>query len=79
MIENHWWQLYRAAVFEIDANNRLDRVRAAEDAIRSRASLGSQISSEERIEIQDAMCASLALRREFAQCSVDKIKCHGNA
>jgi hypothetical protein len=79
MIDNNWWKLYRAAVFEIDANERLDRVRAAEDAIRSRASLGSQVSSEERIEIQDAMCALLALRREFAQRPVDKIKCHGNA
>jgi hypothetical protein len=79
MIENHWWQLYRAAIFEIDANKRLDRVRVAEDAIRSRASLGSQVSSEERIEIRDAMCALLALRREFAQHSLDKIKYHGNA
>ncbi len=79
MIEDNWWRLYRAAVFEIDETKRPDRVRAAEDAIRSRASLGSQVSSEERIEIQDAMCTLLALRREFAQRSVDKINYHGNA
>ncbi len=63
MIENNWWQLYRAAVLEIDRNNLRDRVTAAEDAIRVRASIIGQVSSEERIAIQDAMAALLVLRR----------------
>ena len=71
MIENNWWQLYRAAVFEIDRNNLLDRVKAAEDAIRARASIIGQVSSEERIAIQDAMAALLVLRRELGHSRVD--------
>ena len=71
MIENYWWQLYRAAVLEIDRNNLRDRVAAAEDAIRVRASLVGQVSSEERIAIQDAMPALLVLRRELGHSRVD--------
>jgi hypothetical protein len=67
MIENNWLQLYRAAVFEINRSKLLDRVKAAEDAMRARASLGGQVSSDERISIQDAMAALLVLRRELAQ------------
>ena len=78
MIENNWRHLYRAAVLEIDRNKLLDRVKAAEDAIRARASLDGRISSEERIAIQDAMAALLVLRRELAQSPVDKIKRHGD-
>jgi hypothetical protein len=76
MIENKWWQLYRAAVFEINRSKLLDRVKAAEDAIRARASLGGQVSSDERISIQDAMAALLILRRDLAQSPVAKIKHH---
>jgi hypothetical protein len=76
MIENNWWQLYRDAVFEINRSKVLDRVKAAEDAIRARASLGGQVSSDERISIQDAMAALLVLRRDLAPSPVDKIK-HG--
>lgn len=76
MIENNWWQLYRSAVFEINRANLLDRVKAAEDAIRARASLGEQVSSEERNSIQDAMATLLVLRRELAQNAVARIK-HG--
>jgi hypothetical protein len=75
MIENNWWELYRAAVLEIDRNKLRDRVMAAEDAIRARASLGGQVSSEERISIQDAMAALLVLRRELGHSLVD-IKHH---
>jgi hypothetical protein len=71
MIENSWWQLCRAAVLEIDRNNLRDRATAAEDAIRVRASLVGQVSSEERIAIQDAMAALLALRRELGHSRVD--------
>jgi hypothetical protein len=77
MIENTWRNLYRAAVLEIDRNKLLDRVKAAEDAIRARASLDGRVSSEERIAIRDAMAALLVLRRELAQSPVDKIKRHG--
>jgi len=78
MIENNWRHLYRAAVLEIDRNKLLNRVKAAEDAIRARASLDGRVSSEERIAIQDAMAALLVLRRELAQSPVDKIKRHGD-
>jgi hypothetical protein len=71
MIENNWWELYRAAVLEIDRNKLRDRVVAAEDAIRARASLGGQVSSEERISIKDAMGALLVLRRELGHSLVD--------
>jgi hypothetical protein len=74
MIENNWWQLYRAAVCEINRSQVLDRVKAAEDAIRARASAVGQVSSEERIALQDAMAALLVLRRGLAQGPVDKIK-----
>jgi hypothetical protein len=74
MIDNNWWQLYRAAVFEMNRSKVLDRVKAAEDAIRARASLGVQVQSEERISIQDAMAALLVLRRDLAQRPADKIK-----
>ena len=71
MIENNWWALYRAAVLEIDRNKLRGRVIAAEDAILVRASLGGQVSSEERISIQDAMGALLVLRRELGHSRVD--------
>jgi hypothetical protein len=76
MIENNWWQRYRAAVFEVNRNKLLDRVEAAEDAIRVRASLGGEVSNEEQISIQDAMAALLVLRRDSAKSPVDKIRRH---
>jgi hypothetical protein len=79
MIENNWRQLYRAAVFEINRSKLLGRVKAAEDAIRARASLGGQVSSDERISIQDAMAALLVMRRELVQSPVAKIKHHQDA
>ena len=79
MIENNWWQLYRTAVFEINRSKLLDRVKAAEDAIRARALLGGQVSSDERISIQDAMAALLVMRRDLAQSPVAKIKQHQDA
>ena len=71
MIQNNWWELYRAAVLEIDRNKLRDRVVAAEDAIRARASLGGLVSSEEQVSIQDAMAALLVLRRELGHSRVD--------
>jgi hypothetical protein len=67
MIESNWWQPYRAAVFEIDRSKLLYRAEAAEDAMRARPSLDGQVSSDERISIQDAMTALLVLRRELAR------------
>ena len=74
MIGNNWWQLYRDAVFEINRSKVLDRVKAAEDAIRARASLGGNVSNDERISIQDAMAALLVLRRDLVQNPVANIK-----
>jgi hypothetical protein len=51
-------------------------MRAAEEAIRARASLDSQVSSEERVEIQHAMAGLLVLRRQLGQSRDDKIKRH---
>jgi hypothetical protein len=71
-----WWNLYKDAILEMDRGQLADRIRAAEEAIRARASLDSQVPSEERIEIQQAMAGLLILRRELAQSPVDKIKQH---
>jgi hypothetical protein len=76
MIENNWWELYRAAVLEIDRNKLRDCVVAAEDAIRARASLGGLVSSEERISLQDAMGALLVLRRELGHSRDDNQRHH---
>jgi hypothetical protein len=76
MIENNWWEQYRAAVLEIDPNKLRDRVKAAEDAIQARVSLNGQVTSEERIAIRDAMAALLVLRRELGLSPVNKIKHH---
>ena len=69
-----WWILYKDAILETDQGQLPDRIRAAEEAIRVRASLDGQVSSEERIEIQHSMAGLLVLRREMGQSSVDKIK-----
>jgi hypothetical protein len=76
MIENNWWKLNQAAVLEIDRNKFRDRVVAAEDTIRARASLCGLVSSEERISIQDAMAALLVLRRELGHSRVDNQRHH---
>ncbi len=64
MIEYPWWEPYKFAVLETNRNKLRDRVNAAEQAIRDRASLHGQVSNEERIAIQDAMSALQILRRE---------------
>jgi hypothetical protein len=63
MIENNWWELYRAAVLELDRNKRQARVKAAEDAIRARASADFDVSGAERTAIQDAMDALSVLKK----------------
>jgi hypothetical protein len=54
---SHWPELYRAALLELDLEKSAERVEAAEQAIRARASLNGAISSDERIAIQDATSA----------------------
>ena len=76
MINNNWWELYRAAVSEINPSTLLHRIKAAEDAIRARTSLGRQVSSGEQNSMQDAMAVLLVLRRGLAQHPVDKVEHH---
>lgn len=64
MTEYPWWGPYKFAVLETDRKKLKDRVIAAEQAIRARASLDGQVSGDERIAIQDAMSALQMLRRE---------------
>ena len=64
MIEYPWWEPYKFAVLETNRNKLRDRVSAAEQAIRERASLNGQVSPAERIAIEDAMSALKMLRRE---------------
>jgi hypothetical protein len=69
-----WWILYKDAILETDPGQLADRIRAAEEVIRARASLEGQVSSQERIEIQHAMAGLLILRRESVQSHFDRIK-----
>lgn len=60
---NRWRELYQAAILELDPELLLARVKAAEGAIRARASLNGDISSGERIAVQDALSALVILKR----------------
>jgi len=64
MVQNHWRDLYRAAVLEVDLQQLQSRVKAAEDAIRARAAGHGEISREERIAIEDAMSALRVMKQE---------------
>ena len=64
MTEYPWWEPYKFAVLETDSKKLKDRVIAAEQAIRARASLDGQVSGDERLAIRDAMSALRMLRRE---------------
>jgi hypothetical protein len=59
---SHWRELYRAALFELDLDKLSECVKAAEEAIRARASLNGGIRSDERIAIQDATSALNVLK-----------------
>jgi hypothetical protein len=59
---SHWRELYRAALLELDLGKLGERVAAAEEAIRARASLNGGVLSDERIAIQDAMSALNVLK-----------------
>lgn len=64
MTESERRDLYRFAVLETDRHKLQDRIKAAEDPIRVRASLNAEVASDERTSIKDAMAALLAMRRE---------------
>jgi hypothetical protein len=69
-----WLQLYKAALFELDANNVSDRIAEAETALVTRArelfrSAGDNIEEEQAVD--DAMYALHALR--------SALKCRPNA
>jgi hypothetical protein len=54
---SHWRVLYRAALLELNLEKLGERVTAAEEAIRARASLNGGILNDERIAIRDALSA----------------------
>jgi hypothetical protein len=58
----HWRELYRAALLELDLDKLGDRVNAAEEAIRARASLNGGLLNDERIAIRDALSALNVLK-----------------
>jgi hypothetical protein len=69
-----WQQLYKAALFELDANNISDRIAEAEAALVTRAremfhAAGDNIEEEQAVD--DAMYALQALR--------SALKCWPNA
>jgi hypothetical protein len=59
---SHWRELYRAALLELDPDRLSERVKAAEEAIRARASLNGGILKEERVALQDATSALNVLK-----------------
>jgi DNA/RNA-binding domain of Phe-tRNA-synthetase-like protein len=65
MDANHWQDLYRAALLELDLNKLRERVKAADEAIRVRVSLDGEIPSDERIALHDAMNALCVLKRAW--------------
>jgi hypothetical protein len=64
MVEHHWRDLYRAAIRELDPMRLQARVKAAEEAIHARASSGSQVSRDERREMDDALSTLRILKRK---------------
>lgn len=67
MLENNWRALYKAAVLETDPVKLELRVRAVEDAIRTRQSLDGEVSSEERAAMKDALDSLGVLKIEWKQ------------
>ncbi len=54
---SNWRELYRAALLELDLEKLGDRIKAAAEAIRARASLDRSVLNAERIAMRDAMSA----------------------
>jgi hypothetical protein len=64
MVENQWRALYKAAILELDPKQLEARVKAAEDAIRVRASSGGRITREERRSMDEALSVLRTLKRK---------------
>ena len=71
-----WRELYRAALLELNLDKLGERVKAAEEAIRARASLNGGILNDERIALQDAVSALHVLKHGIKQC-IPQIKDSG--
>jgi hypothetical protein len=67
MFENDWRALYKAAVLETDPVKLELRVKAVEEAIRTRQSLDGQVSSKERVEMREALDSLGVLKIEWKQ------------
>jgi len=65
MVETTWRDSYRAAILELDRSLLKIRLKAAEDAIKARAS-DARASREERKEMADAL--STLHRRKKVDC-----------
>jgi hypothetical protein len=50
---NHRLEFYRAVLLELNPDKLWERVKAAEEAIRARASLNGEILSDERVAIEN--------------------------
>jgi hypothetical protein len=61
MVESEWRALYRAALLELDPKRLQARVRAAEDAIKARAS-SARVPLGERKEMDDALATLRVLK-----------------
>jgi hypothetical protein len=64
MIESEWRTLYRAAILELDPKRLRARVKAAEDAIHTRASADARVPRDERREMDDALATMRVLKRK---------------
>jgi hypothetical protein len=64
---SQWRELFRAALLELDLDKLGERVNAAQEAIRARASLNGGVPSDERIAMQDATSALNVLKAALRQ------------
>jgi hypothetical protein len=62
MLETTWRDFYRAAILELDRSLFKARMKAAEDAIKARAS-DTRASREERREMNDALSTLYRLKK----------------
>ena len=62
--QERWWELYKAAILETNWDKLEGRIKAAEEAIRKRASLDGQVSPDERVQLEDARNGLGVLKQE---------------
>ena len=65
MYDELWWSLYKTAVLEVDSSKLGPSIRAAEEAIRARASLDGKVSSKEKTALLDAQSALRVLKIDW--------------